>query len=112
MVKNVNTTPGPNAINLQDLVVDAPMRSAKLGEKMPKPSVPKLNAPTTEQVALKPDMVKEKAAQFAPTLLQPLASLPPIAPVPAQSPQPQVFPTKENTTHHGYGHIFITEKMD
>jgi hypothetical protein len=36
MKQHVNTTPGPDAIDLKDLVVEAPMQSAKPGEPIPK----------------------------------------------------------------------------
>ena len=84
MVDNVNTSPRPDAINLHDLVVDAPVGTAKPREKLPKQKVKKIIAPSTEQNAPRAEVVKEKAAKFAPNLTQPLASMP---------------PTEQNTTH-------------
>ena len=77
MVDKVNTTPHPNAIDLQDLVVDAPVGTAKPGEKLPKPMAKQIKAPSAEQNAPRAEIVKEQAAKFAPKLTQPLASMPP-----------------------------------
>ena len=68
MVDHVDTTPHPGAINMQDLVVDAPVSTAKPGKKIPKSKVKKIKAPSAEQSAPRAGVLKEKAAQFAPTL--------------------------------------------
>ena len=44
--QHVNTTPHPDAINLKDLVVDTPVSFAKPGERIPKPDLKKIKAPT------------------------------------------------------------------
>ena len=77
MKQHVNTTPHPDAINLKDLVVDAPVSTAKPTEQIPKPKVNKIEAPTTEQNSPQADALKEKAAKFATKLTQPVASLNP-----------------------------------
>jgi hypothetical protein len=103
MKPDVNTMPHPDAINLQDLVVDAPVRTAKLGEQIPKPTVKKIEAPSTEHTA----SLKEKAAKFAPTLTQPLASMPPSEQVPIQT-----APVHQSDAPHYYDHVFIMEQLD
>jgi hypothetical protein len=75
MVDKVNTTPHPDAIDLQDLVVDTPY-TAKRGEKLSKQKAKQIKAPSAEQNAPRVEIMKEKAAKFAPRLTQPLASLP------------------------------------
>nr|XP_020158077.1 triadin-like [Aegilops tauschii subsp. strangulata] len=85
MKEHVNTTPHPDAINLKDLVVDAPMSTAKPGEQIPKPDLKKIKAPTTDRNAPQATALKEKAAKFAPTVIQPLASKPPSEQVPVQT---------------------------
>ena len=77
MVDHVNTHPHPEAINMQDLVVDAPVSTAKPDQQIPKPKVKKIKAPSAEQSATQADVLKEKAAKFAPTMTQPLDSMPP-----------------------------------
>ena len=62
----MNTTPHPDAINLKDLVVDAPVNAAKPGENIPKPEMKKIKAPT-EKNAPQATAPTEKAAKFAPT---------------------------------------------
>jgi hypothetical protein len=59
------------------LVVEAPVGSAKLGEKLPKEKLKQIKAPAAKQKVPSDDVVKEKAAKFASKLTQPLASLPP-----------------------------------
>ena len=51
MKDHVDTTPHPEAINLKDLVVDAPVSTTNLGEQIPKPKVKKIRAPSYEQTA-------------------------------------------------------------
>ena len=86
MKKHVNITPSPSAINLKDLVMDAPVQTAKPGEAIPKPSVPKISAPlkstagSTEGNAPETNVSKTKAAKYTPKILQTLASLPTTAP--------------------------------
>jgi hypothetical protein len=77
MKQHVNTTPHPDAINLKDLVVDTPVSTAKPGERIPKPDLKKIKVPTTKHNAPQATAPNEKAANFAPTLTQPLASKPP-----------------------------------
>ena len=76
MVDQVNTHPHPEAINTQDLVVDAPVSTAKPDQQIPKPKLKKIKAPSAEQSTTQADVLKEKAAKFAPTMTQPLASMP------------------------------------
>lgn len=45
MKQIVNTTPSAAAINLQDLIVDAPLAAAKPRDKIRQPQVPKLSTP-------------------------------------------------------------------
>ena len=49
--------------------------------------------------------------QFAPKMLQPLASLPPSAPQSANTNIAKV-PTEGDAAPHNYDHIFIMEKLD
>ena len=58
----VNITPHPEAINLEDLVVDALVSTAKLGEQIAKPKVKQIKAPSAESSAPQADALKEKAA--------------------------------------------------
>ena len=51
MVDQVKTTPHPDAIDLHDLVVDAPVGIAKPGEKILKQKVKKITAPSAKQIA-------------------------------------------------------------
>ena len=60
MVDKVNTEPHPDAINLQDLVVEAPISIARLGEKLPKEKVKQIEGPDAKQKVPKSDVVKEK----------------------------------------------------
>ena len=85
MKQHVDPIPHPDAMNLKDLVVDAPVSTAKPDERIPKPDVKKIKAPTTEHNAPQATASKEKAAKFAPTLIQPLASKPPSEQLPVQT---------------------------
>jgi hypothetical protein len=107
MKQHVNTTPHPDAINLQDLVVDTPVSTAKPGESIPKPDLKKIKAPTTEKNAPQATAPTEKAAKFAPTLTQPLASKPPSEQVPVQT-----APIAKSNAPHYYNHMFIMEQLD
>lgn len=107
MKQHVNTTPHPNAIDLKDLIVDAPVSTAKPGEAIPKPALKKIKAPTTEKDAPPATAPKEKAAKFAPILTQPLASKSPSEQVPVQT-----APVAESDAPHYYNHIFIMEQLD
>lgn len=69
-----------------------------------------IDAPPAEKIAPESNLMKEKAAQFAPSLLQPLVSMPPTDPIP--SPQPKVASVKDNVAPHNYDHMFIMEKLD
>ena len=51
MVDKVNTEPHPDGINLQDLVVEAPVGTAKPGEKIPKEKEKQVKAPAAKQKA-------------------------------------------------------------
>ena len=77
MVHKVNTTPHPDAIDQHDLVVDALVGIAKLGEKLLKQNVKQIKASSVEHNAPRAEVVKEKAAKFATKLTQPVASLNP-----------------------------------
>lgn len=74
--------------------------------------MPRLNAPTipegTDKVVPETN-VSKKSAEFAPKLLQPLASLPPTAP--PTEPQAAAAP-EENVAPHNYDHVFIIKKLD
>ena len=108
MKQHVNTTPHPDAINLKDLVVDAPLNAAKPGKNIPKPEVKKIKTPT-EHDAPQSSAPKEKVARFAPTLTQPLASKPPSEQVPVPV---QTAPSVKSDAPHYYDHIFIMEQLD
>ena len=107
MKQHVDTIPHPDAINLKDLVVDTPVSTAYPGEWSPKPELNKIKAPTTEHNAPQATTPKEKAAKFAPTLIQPLASKPPSEQVPLQT-----APTAKSDAAHYYDHMFIMEQLD
>jgi hypothetical protein len=107
MKQHVNTTPHPDAINLKDLVVDTPVSTAKPGESIPKPDLKKIKAPTTEKNAPQATAPTEKAAKFAPTLTQPLASKPPSEQVPVQT-----APIAKSDAPHYHDHVFIMEQLD
>ena len=62
MIDHVDTTSHLEGINLKDLVVHVPVRSAKPGEQILKPRVKKIDAPTTKEHASQADDPKEKAA--------------------------------------------------
>ena len=49
MVDHVDTSPHPEVINIQDLVVDAPISTTKPGEQIPKTKVKKITTPSAEQ---------------------------------------------------------------
>ena len=107
MVDKVNTTPLLDAINLHDLVVEAPVGTTKPGEKLPKQKAKQIKAPSAEQNALRAKILKEKAAKFAPKLTQPLASMPPSEQVPVQT-----APIAKSDAPHYYAHMFIMEQLD
>nr|XP_040253658.1 uncharacterized protein LOC120970920 [Aegilops tauschii subsp. strangulata] len=107
----VDTTPHPKAINLKDLVVDAPVRTAKPGEPIPNPKMKKIKAPTIEQSAPQDSAPKEKAPKFAPTLTQPLASMPPFEQVPVPT-APVAQSDDRSDAPHYYNHVFILEHLD
>ena len=48
MVDHVDTSPDPEVINIQDLVVDAPISTTKPGEQIPKTKVKKITTPSAE----------------------------------------------------------------
>nr|XP_020169010.1 uncharacterized protein LOC109754516 [Aegilops tauschii subsp. strangulata] len=111
MVDKVNTTPHPDAIDLHNLVVDAPVGATKPGEKLLKKKVKQIKAPSAEQNAPRAKVVKEKAVEFAPKLTQTLESLPPtdqnvawIAPA-AQA-------QDDSDAPHSFNHVFIMELLD
>ena len=108
MKQHVNTTPHPDAIDLKDLVVDAPVKTAKPGENIPIPAVRKIKT-STEQDASKSTAPKEEVAKFAPTLTQPLASKPPSEQVHAPV---QTAPSGKSDAPHYYDHIFIMEQLN
>ena len=110
MKDSVKPTPHPEEINLKDLVVDAPIGSAKPGETIPKPKMKKIKAPTTEQTAPQDTAPNEKADEFALKLLQPLASMPPSEHVLVQ-PAPTAQPASSDAPHY-YHHVFIMEQLD
>mgnify|MGYP000914700932 CR=1 FL=1 len=68
-------------------------------------------APTTEQTSPQDTAPKEKAAQFAPTLTQPLASMPP-----SEQVQVQTAPVAQTDDHsdapHYFNQVFIMEQLD
>lgn len=51
MQKHVNTIPHPDAIDMKDLVVDAPTQATKSGGHIPKHVLKKITAPIPEQSA-------------------------------------------------------------
>ena len=67
----------------------------------------KIKAPTTEHNAPQAIVSKEKAAKFAPTLTQPLASKPPSEKVLVQT-----APIAKSDAPHYYNHMFIMEQLD
>jgi hypothetical protein len=111
MVDHVNTTPHPEAINMQDLVVDAPVSIAKPGEQIPRPKVKKITALYAKQSTPLADVLKEKAAQFAPTLTQPLASMPPTEQDLVQS-APVAQTDVQTDAPHYFNHVFILEQLE
>jgi hypothetical protein len=111
MVDHVDATQHPEAIDLQDLVVEAPVSSAKPGEQIPKPKVKKIKTPTTEHTATQDAAPKEKSAQFAPTLTQPLASMPPSEQNPVST-APAAHTDIQSDAPQYYDHAFIMEQLD
>nr|XP_020158663.1 DNA ligase 1-like [Aegilops tauschii subsp. strangulata] len=112
MVDKLNIDPHPDAINLQDVVVQAPVGSAKPGEQLPRQKMKQIKGPAAKQKVPSTDAVMEKAEQFAPKLTQPLASLPlteknvaQTAPTAQTTAQPQ----NVSVAPHSFDHTFIME---
>ena len=115
MVDKLNIDPHPDAINLQDVVVQAPVGSAKPGEQLPRQKMKQIKGPAAKQKVPSTDAVMEKAEQFAPKLTQPLASLPlieqyatHIAPIAQVATQNQ----DDSDALHYFNHTFIMEQLD
>ena len=108
MKQHVDTTPHPDAIDMKDLVMDAPVSSAKPGESIPIPAVRKLKS-SAKQEASASAPSKEEVAKFAPKLTQPLASMPPSEQM--QGPAPTA-PSGKSLAPHYYDHVFIMEQLD
>ena len=88
-------------------MVEAPVRTGKLGEKLPKDKLKQIKRPDAKQKVPKSNVVKEKAAQFALKLTQPLASMPPTEQNMAQT-APSTPSTaqieKDTATPHSFDH--------
>lgn len=106
MKQHVNTAPSPFMINLQDLVINAPLGTAKPGEQISKLSVSKLFAPpkpdvgASEEKASKTNVSKQAPMENAPKILQPLASLTPSAPVQSVKKKVAAAAGEENFAPH------------
>ena len=112
MVDKVNTEPHPDALNLHNLVVEAPVSTTKPGEKVPKDKVKQIKGPDAKQKVPSSDAVKAKAAQFALKLTQPLASIPPTEQNVAQTAPSTAQIENDSAALLSFDHQFIMEQLD